>query len=150
MLIITISGDILQINTAITKAVITAADELTPRSKNRMRKKLVPRWTEDCRQAIRDRNTAFRQVQSTDNMLHLIQYKKAQAEVRRTIHQGKRASWQNFCNKIGRATPRNSSLQQGQGREHSEKRKLFRRGENVEGKTSESASRRVKQEGSNR
>ena len=38
-------------------------------------------------------------------MQHLIQYKRAQAVVRRMVRQAKRASCRNFCNKIGRTTP---------------------------------------------
>lgn len=38
-------------------------------------------------------------------MQNLIEYKKAQAVVRRTVRQAKRASWRNFCDKIGRTTP---------------------------------------------
>ena len=37
-------------------------------------------------------------------MQHLIEYKKAQAVVRRTVHQAKRASWRHFCNTIGRTS----------------------------------------------
>lgn len=82
-----------------------AADGSIPSRKNRMNKKLVPWWTEECRQAVRNRNRAFRQVKRTHNMRYLIQYKKAQAVVKRTVRQVKRTSWRNYCNKIGRTTP---------------------------------------------
>jgi len=53
-----------------------------PKSKQRRNKKLVPWWTEECRQAVKKRNRAFKLVKNTHNMQHLIQYKKAQANVR--------------------------------------------------------------------
>ncbi len=82
-----------------------AADGSIPRSNHRRNKKLVPWWTEECRLAVKNRNRAFKLVKNTHNMQHLIQYKKAQANVRRTVRQAKRASWRKFCNEIGRSTP---------------------------------------------
>jgi len=105
MTMIDISGDIDDINKQVTSAIIMAANEAIPRSKNQRSKTLVPWWTEDCGKAVKSRNKAFRLVRRTHNMQHLIQYKKAQAVVRRTIRQAKRESWRHFCNKIGRTTP---------------------------------------------
>ena len=88
------------------------------KSKNGMNRKLVPWWTEECCQAV-NRNRAFRQVRRTHNMQHLIHYKKAQAVVRRMIRQAKRASWRNFCNKIGRTTLWEKYGAEGNGNIHS-------------------------------
>ena len=99
------SADIDEINSQITTATIEAAMESIPRSKNGRNKKLVPWWTEECGQAVKNRNRAFKQVKRTHNMQHLIEYKKTQAVVRRTVRQAKRASWRYFCNTIGRTTP---------------------------------------------
>lgn len=93
---IDISGELDEINNQMTTAIIMAAEGSIPRSKNRGNRKLVPWWTEECRQAVRNRNRAFRQVK-THNMQHLIQYKKAQAVVRRMVRQAKRASWRKFA-----------------------------------------------------
>ncbi len=84
-----------------------AADNSIPKISNRKERKLVPWWTEECQQAVRNRNKAFRLVKRTHNMQHLIQYKKAQAQatVRRTIRQAKRASWLFFYVVIERTTP---------------------------------------------
>ena len=97
---IDISGEIDTLNNQVTSAIIMAADGCIPRSKNKIKRKL-----EECRQAVRNRNRALRQVKRTSTMQHLIHYKKAQAVVRRMVRQAKRASWRNFCNKIRRPTP---------------------------------------------
>ncbi len=102
---IDVSGNIDETNKQITSAIIMAADGSIPRSNQRRNKKLVPWWTEECRLAVKNRNRAFKLVKNTHNMQHLIQYKKAQANVRRTVRQAKRASWRKFCNEIGRSTP---------------------------------------------
>lgn len=70
-----------------------------------MRRKAVPWWTEDCSKAVKTRNKAFRILKNTHNFQHLIQYKKAQVLVRRTVRRAKRACWQSFCDKIGGTTP---------------------------------------------
>lgn len=85
--------------------MIRAAEGSIPRSKSKMNRKLVPWYTEECHQAVKIRNRAFRQVKRSLNMQCLFQYKKAQAVVRRTIQQAKRKIWRNFCTKIGRTTP---------------------------------------------
>lgn len=51
---------------------------------------MVPWWSEECQQAVRDRNRAFRISKRTRNQLHLFQYKRAQAFLRR---RAKRAAW---------------------------------------------------------
>lgn len=60
-----------------------------------MDRKLVPWWTEECHQDVRNWNRAFRQVKRPRNMQHLIQYKKAQTVEKRTVHHAKRESWKN-------------------------------------------------------
>ncbi len=98
-------GDIDEINKQVTSAIIKAAERAIPRSKNEKNRRLVPWWMEECRQAVRNRNRAFREVKRTHNIQSLIQYKRAQAVVKRTVRQAKRASWRNFCSQIGRTTP---------------------------------------------
>ncbi len=84
-----------------------AAENSIPKISNRKERKLVPWWTEECQQAVRNRNKAFRLVKRIHNMQYLIQYKKAQAQatVRRTIRQAKRASWLFFYDGIEKTTP---------------------------------------------
>ena len=105
---ILISGrpdDVDELNDQITSIIIAAAEKSIPKSKGRSERKLVPWWTEECRQAVRQRNRALRLLKRTHNMQNPIQYKKAQAVVRRTVRQAKRKSWRNFCSSIGRTTP---------------------------------------------
>ena len=99
------SGDVDILNDEVSSGMYEAATESVPRSKGKMRRKTVPWWTEQCSNAVKDRNKAFRTLKRTHNFQNLIQYKKAQAIVRRTIRQAKRKSWQAFCEKIGRSTP---------------------------------------------
>jgi len=105
MIRVEVSGSIDEVNNQITTAIIMAAEEAIPKGRNRGNRKLVPWWNEECYQAVRDRNKAFRLLKRTHTMNQLIQYKKAQAVVRRTIRQAKKTSWRNFCDEIGRTTP---------------------------------------------
>lgn len=100
-----VSGDMEEINDQVTSGIIRAVEGAIHRTKNRMNMKPVPWRTEECRQAVRNRNRAFKQLERTKNIQHLIQYKKAQAAVRRTVCQAKRASLRKFYDKIGRTTP---------------------------------------------
>lgn len=93
---IDMSGSIEDANRQVTSAIIMAAEEAIPKGKNKGNRKLVPWWNEECHQAVRTRNKAFRIVKRTHNLQNLIQYKKAQAVVRRTIRQAKRSSWRIF------------------------------------------------------
>lgn len=87
----------IDVNSQVTSAIIEGADESIRMTKSRVNRKLVPPWTEQCQQAVKDRNRAFRQFKRTHNMQHLIQFKIAQALVRRTARQAKKASWRIFC-----------------------------------------------------
>ena len=93
------------LNEEVSSAMYEAAMESVPRSKGKMKRKAVPWWTEQCGKAVKQRNKAFRELKRTHNFQNLIQYKRAQAIVRRTIRQAKKTSWQAFCEKIGRTTP---------------------------------------------
>lgn len=92
-------------NNQLTQTIMEAAQESIPKSKGRNCRPLVPWWTNECQQAVKGRNKALRLFKRTLSTQHLIQYKEAQAVVRRTVRQAKRASWRTFCSKIGRTTP---------------------------------------------
>ena len=81
--------------------MITAAESSIPKSKGGMRKKPVLWWDDKCKQAIKDRKRAFRLVKRSHHFQHLVQYKQAQAVVRKTIRQEKRRK---FCSSIGNNT----------------------------------------------
>ncbi len=57
---IDLSEDIDEMNNQITSTIIMAAENSIPRSSNRKERKLVPWWTEECQQAVKNRNKAFR------------------------------------------------------------------------------------------
>lgn len=53
------------------QGILAAATEAIPKTKDN-RRKVMPRWDEMCKEAVRDRNRAFRQVKITHNFQHLI------------------------------------------------------------------------------
>ena len=65
---------------------------------------MVPWWSEECQQAVRERNRAFKLVKKTLSQQHLFQYKKAQALLRKTVRRAKRVAWRGYCSGIGRTT----------------------------------------------
>lgn len=76
-----------------------AALESIPKTKDSVKDKVVPWW--DDKEAIRNRKKAFKRLKRTHHFQHLIPYKQAQAVVRRTIRQTKRAYWRKYCDSIG-------------------------------------------------
>lgn len=86
------------------QGLILAAIESIPKSKGRTGQKVVPWWDDECKEAVKNRNKAFKLVKRTHNFQHLIQYKQAQAVVRRTIRQAKRLKWREYCDTIGDTT----------------------------------------------
>lgn len=66
--------------------------------------KRVPWWTKECENAIKSRNKAFRMFIRTHNFQNLIEYKKMQANVRKTIKSVKKVYWVKCCNSVGRET----------------------------------------------
>ncbi len=69
-----------------------------------IRRKSVPWWNENCKKAFKNRNKVFRQLKKHHSLEILIQYKRAQAVVRKNIRTAKRVYWKNYCNTIGRET----------------------------------------------
>lgn len=88
----------------IKQGIISAATRSIPKSTGRKKNKLVPWWDEKCKQAVKSRNKAFKLVKRYHNFQHLIQYKQAQAIVRKPIRQAKRLYWRKFCGSIGSTT----------------------------------------------
>lgn len=54
--------------------------------------------------AIKGRNRAFKQLKKQHNLETLVQYKKAQAVIRKTVKTAKRVYWRKYCSSIGRET----------------------------------------------
>uniref|UniRef100_A0A671TUX8 Reverse transcriptase domain-containing protein n=1 Tax=Sparus aurata TaxID=8175 RepID=A0A671TUX8_SPAAU len=78
-----------------------AAMASIPKSSGKLVRKAVSRWNAKCEEAVRERNRAFRRLKRTHNFQHLIDYKQAQAVVRRSIRQRKRTYWRDYCSSIG-------------------------------------------------
>ncbi|XP_013856479.1 uncharacterized protein LOC106512397 [Austrofundulus limnaeus] len=97
--------DIEDIEEKIREVIMKAAKLAIPISKGKRTKKEVPWWTQKCSEAIRKRNQTFRILRRTHNYQNLIEYKKAQAEVRKVIKKAKKTKWRDFCDTIGRTTP---------------------------------------------
>ena len=89
----------------ISSAILLAASEAIPKSKTDHSSKIVPWWSKECKEAIQNRNRAFRAVKRTLNFQNLIEYKRCQAIVRKVVKKSKKDYWQTFCNTIGRTTP---------------------------------------------
>lgn len=56
-------------------------------------------------ETVRNRNETFQLLRRTPNFQHLIQFKKAQALVRKVIKEAKRRYWRDVCDTIWNATP---------------------------------------------
>lgn len=63
------------------------------------RAKNVPWWNNDCNKA---RNKAFRKFKKIHSQEALMQHKRAQAIVRRTIRTQNPTFWRQFCSSIGK------------------------------------------------
>lgn len=97
-------SDVEVFNNKLVSIIIQAAEASIPKSVGRGSKKSVPWWTEECSEAIKERNKAFKQVRRNFTLQYLNEYKRAQAIVRRTIRKAKRTCWRQYCNTIGRET----------------------------------------------
>ncbi|KAI2655937.1 RNA-directed DNA polymerase from mobile element jockey [Labeo rohita] len=102
---IDLSQDIDEIDVKFKEVVLRVANLCIPKSKGKMNRKPVPWWTEECGKSIKVRNKAFKMLKNNLNFQRLIEYKKAQAQVRKVVKKAKRDSWREYCNKIGRTTP---------------------------------------------
>jgi len=89
----------------IRSSIIAAANATIPKSKPKLLNKIVPWWSRECKEAIKERNKAFRLLKRTHNFQHLIEYKRAQAMVRQNVRKAKREYWKTFCDSLGRTTP---------------------------------------------
>ncbi|XP_060792618.1 piggyBac transposable element-derived protein 4-like [Neoarius graeffei] len=97
--------DVEGLSNAVSCSIISAAGMAIPKSKPKNLTRIVPWWTEECRQAIKQRNRAFRHLKRIHNVQSLIDYKQQQVVVRKAVKQAKKEYWRKFCDSIGRTTP---------------------------------------------
>ncbi|XP_053536655.1 uncharacterized protein LOC124628232 [Ictalurus punctatus] len=91
--------DVEEMNRKVTRAIIQTAEETIPKKTRIEQRKSVPWWNESCTIVIKKRNKALRQLKAHHTLVTLINYKRAQAVVRRTIRSAKRGYLRQFCNK---------------------------------------------------
>ncbi|KAI5750100.1 hypothetical protein M8J76_012853 [Diaphorina citri] len=99
------------INTSITQfnqAILTAAKEAIPTVQLNQLKKFVPWWCKEVKDALKDRNRAYRLFKQHPSTTNLIDFKKKRAIARNTIHNKKKESWHNFMSTI--STTKNPRL----------------------------------------
>ena len=65
----------------------------------------MPWWTPACREAIRERNRAYRIFNNNPIANNLVNYKKCKAKARKIIKKAKRTSWHEFVSIITKDTP---------------------------------------------
>lgn len=81
------------------------ADKTIPKSSGKRKRTPVPWWKEECSRVIKHCNWTFSILRWTHNYEHLIQHKRAQAVIRKTIQHAKRNHWCHFCSSIENKTP---------------------------------------------
>ena len=89
---------------ALTAAFLKAADESIPK-KNGKSKHNYPWWTDACKDALRTRNRALNRFRRSHQTAHLMAYKAAKANARRTIRKAKRDSWEKLLHMFKHSTP---------------------------------------------
>ena len=90
----------------LTNSIIKAADENIPINKTTISNRIkVPWWTEECRNALTNRNRALRDYQKNKTQEKYIEYKKVRAIAKRTIKEAKRKTWREYITKISINTP---------------------------------------------
>lgn len=92
-----------EMNENVVTAITEAVEKTIPKNAGSKRKKCVW-WDERCSVVIKNRNKRFKQLKAHHTLETLINYKRAQAVVRKTIRSAKRVYWRQFCNTTGRET----------------------------------------------
>lgn len=64
-----------------------------------------PWFSDDCKQAIKDRKTAISEFKRNPSDQNLARYRIMRAKARRTIRHSKRTSWQSYVSKLSSKTP---------------------------------------------
>lgn len=91
-----------EFNEKLVSTIIETAEETIPKTKEGKGTKSVPWWDGNCRKAVKNRNKAFRQLKKHHSLDVLIQYKRAQAIVRKNMRTAKHIrgiSWRNLYRK---------------------------------------------------
>ncbi len=93
--------DIEEFSKKISEVLRNKAEEVIGKKKNINGKKAVPWWNKECSKAVRERNKAMKKARKSVLFSEYINFKRAQAIVRREVRKAKRNYWREFCNRIG-------------------------------------------------
>lgn len=93
--------DVDKLSNKIIDVLRNTAEEVIGKNKSKNRRKAVPWWNEKCSELVCNRNKALRKARKSLVFTDFINYKRAQAIVRREIRRAKKNYWREFCNKIG-------------------------------------------------
>lgn len=96
-----LSDDIEELNNIIINIIYESAEETIGKTSGAKKRKMVPWWSDECREAVKNRNKAFKIVKSNHSFDNLLEYKRAQAKAKRIIREIKRKYWRDFCSNIG-------------------------------------------------
>lgn len=104
---IDMAGSIDEINEQFTSNIIKSANQTIENKIGKLNKcvRMVPWWNKECKEAIRNKIRLFGKLRKTHSLHNLIEYKKAQSQVRKIVKRAKRECWRGFCSSIGRTTP---------------------------------------------
>lgn len=91
--------------TIFNKQILNIADRTIPKNSGKPRRRAVPWWTEEIKEAVKTRKRALRRFKQnlTDN--NLIFLNQATARCKRLIKVGKRKATEDICNSISGSTP---------------------------------------------
>jgi len=99
---ISMEGDVNSCAAAVTSMIISAATTCIPKSTVNEKKKIVPWWNDECKNAIKNRNNAFRILRKHLSQDNLVDYQRKRAMARKIIKASKKNAWRQFCSSIGR------------------------------------------------
>lgn len=96
-----ISKDVEEISKEVSGILRSTAEDVIGKKESTSSRKAVPWWNEECSIAVAHRNREIKKAKKRLKFKDYINYKRAQAMVRRVIRTAKRTHWREFCNRIG-------------------------------------------------
>jgi len=77
-----LSEDIEELNNLIVNIIHNSAEEIIGKTSGVKKKKMVPWWSNECREAVKNRNKAFKAIKSNRSYDNLLNYKRTQAKTK--------------------------------------------------------------------
>lgn len=91
--------------TKFTQQLIRIADRTIPKSGRNVHRRVVPWWSKDTENAVKNRKKALRRLKRNDNLRNRIELNRATAIAKREIKKAKRDSRKKLCESISSSTP---------------------------------------------